>query len=366
MFFMSDQLYVSQIITLKKEFLMKIHAHELLAEIKGINIDNPDYIEMWKNTPEISEHSFGGAYGTQFTSIEQYVSFSAAFEKVLIKNKIDAVHENPLLYIISFLGEDHQKQSLDMNEANRLMEYTRFILDLQTNCSSHFEAMMKNKEYQRIYDEHTAEYFFAKKMLVDKIPLEEICEYRPNDTPGDLVQYLRVRIFQTELYVPRDLNFSVISDRNLRSFEGEAIPNIAIPPYLQSEILKFTIDYMLDEHKRNNTDFYKALNTPGLSRSDVTKFYNQYKKHNISYTQSMLRVGMAVSDYLLANKLSKNKSSVAAFLFDYFSLFKVIPLKNKVEFPIEYSELPNFYNRNGVTKETIRYMMKDAVIVGGI
>jgi hypothetical protein len=363
---MSNQQYLSEVITLKKEFLMKIHAHELLAEIKGIRFDDPDYIEMWKNTPDISEHSFGGAYGTQFTSVEQYVSFNAAFEKVLIKNKIDTAHKNPLLYMISFLGADYQKQSLDRNEANRLIEYTRFILDLQTNCSSHFKTMMKNKEYQRIYDEATTEYFFARKTLLDKLPLEQICEDRPNDTPGDLVQYLRIKIFETELYVPFDMIFSIVSDRNLRGFEGEKIANITIPSYLQSEVFKFTIDYMLDAHKRNNTEFYRALNTPGLSRSDETKFYNQYKKHNISYTQSMLRVGMVVSDYLLSNKLSKNKSSVAAFLFDYFSLFKIIPLKNKVEFPIEYSELPNFYNRNGVTKETIRYMIKDAVIVGGI
>lgn len=363
---MSEQLYVSKIITLEKEFLMEIHSHELLAQIHGISNDPEAYKEMWKNTPDISEHSFGGAYGTQFTSVEQYISFNAAFEKVLIKNKIDSAHKNPLLYLISFLGEDYQKQSLDRNEANRLIEYTRFILDLHTNCSSHFEAMMKNNEYQRIYDEYTAEYFFAKKSLLDKMPLEEICEYRPNDNPGDLVQYLRVTVYQTELYVPHDMIFSIISDRNLRGFEGEKIANITIPSYLQSEVFKFTIDYMLDEHKRNNTDFYKALNTPGLSRSDVTKFYNQYKKHNISYTQSMLRVGMVVSEYLLSNKLSKNKSSVAAFLFDYFSLFKVIPLKKMAEFPTDYNELPNFYNRNGVTKDTIRYMMKDAVIVGGI
>lgn len=363
---MSEQLNISKIITLKKEFLMKIHAHELLAEIKGISVDDPDYIEMWKNTPDISEYHFGGAYGTQFASVEQCVSFNTAFEKVLIKNKIDAAHKNPLLYIISFLGKDYQKQSLDRNAANRLIEYTQFILDLQTNCSSHFEAMMKNKEYQRIYDEATAEYFFAKKTLLDKLPLEEICEYRPNDNPGDLVQYLRINIFQTELYVPRDMIFSIISNRNLRDFEGETIGNITIPPYLQSEVFKFTVDYMLAEHKRNDTEFYRELNIPGLTGDDVKKIYSQYKKHNISYTQSMLRIGMVIRDYLITNKLSKNKSSVAAFLFDYFSLFKVIPLKKTVEFPADYNELPNFYNRNRITKDTIRYMMKDAVIVGGI
>jgi hypothetical protein len=99
---MSEQLNISKIITLKKEFLMKIHAHELLAEIKGISVDDSEYIEMWKNTPEISEHSFGGAYATQFTSVEQYISFNAALEKVLIKNKIDVAHKNPLLYNIVF------------------------------------------------------------------------------------------------------------------------------------------------------------------------------------------------------------------------------------------------------------------------
>jgi hypothetical protein len=363
---MSEQLFVSKRLSLKKEFLMNIHAHELLAQIKGINIDDLGYIEMWKNTPEVSDHRFGGAYGTQFTTVEQYLSFDAAFESVLLKNKIDLAHRNPLLYLISFLGEDYQKQSLERNENNRLIEYTQFILDLQKNCSLHFEAMMKNKEYQMIHDEATTEYFFAKKTLLEKIPIDEIIEYRPNDAPGDLVQYMRVPIFQTELYVPDDMLMGVISDRNLRKFDGEQLNNIVVPAYLQSEVFKFTIDFMLEAHKRNNTKFYKALNTPGITREEIATFYGQYKKHSISYTQSMLRVGLVISDYLISNKLSKNKSSVAAFLFEYFSLFKVLPLKTQVNFPTEYSELPNFYNRNGITKDTIRYMMKDAAIVGGI
>lgn len=366
LYIMSDELHFTKVITLRKDFLIKIHSHELLTQIKGISDDKSAFEDLWKDIPEISSYSFGGVNGKQFTSLDQYISFDKAFDNALVKHKINNIHKNPLLYLIGFIGEDYQAQSIERNRFNRLKEYTRFILDLQANCWSHFESMTRNSEYQMIHDEATTEYFFAKKILVDSMPLDEIIDYRPNKTPGDLVQYLRVKLYETELYVPNDMMFSIVSDRKLKTFGGEESAQITIPHYLQSEVFKFTIDYILDEHKRYNTDFYKALNKPGLMRGDFTAFYNQYKKHSINYPQSMLRVGKVISDYFSTNKLSKNKSSIAAFLFDYFSLFKVIPLKTDVEYPIDYMELSNFYNRNGITKDTIRYMMKDAVIVGGI
>jgi hypothetical protein len=363
---MSDQLYITKKISLKKDFLMDVHSHELLSEIKGIRSNDPAYIEMWKNTPEISEHGFGGLYRTQFTSVEDIISFENAFDNALTKHSISDKHRNPLLYLISFIGEDYQAQSIERNRFNRLREYTKFILDLHANCIAHFENMIKNEEYEMIHDDATTEDFFARKTFIENTPIDEIIEYRSENTPGDLIQYLRVPIYQTELYVPHDMLFSVISESKLRTFEGEQMDNIIVPPYLQSEVFKFTIDYMLCEHKKYDTAFYKALSKPGFTRRDFTKFYSQYKRHSISYAHSMLRVGKVISEYLIANKLSKNQSTVAEFLFDYFSLFKAIPLKNKAEFPTEYSELTNFYNRNGITKATIRYMMKDAVIVGGI
>jgi len=363
---MSEQLYVSQKINLQKDFLMRIHSHELLTQINGLIYDDTIYKKMWENHPEIIEHSFGGLYGTQFLTVDEYLSFSNAFDNALVKHNIDIKYKSNLLYLISFVGEDYQKQSSEKDRLNRLREYARFILDLHANCTSHFDAMASNKDYQMIYDEARNEYFFARKTIFDSMPIEEIVEYRPNETPGDTVWYLRIRIYETELYVPDDMLFSIVSDRKLKSFEGETIKDLVIPSYFRSEIFKYTVSQMLEEHKKYDTDFYRALSSSGTTKSDFTTFYNQYKKHNINFNQSMVRVGKVISDYLIDNELSKNKSSVAAFLFDYFSLFKIIPLKNEIEFPIDYTEIPNFYNRNGVTKDTIRNMMKDTVIVGGI
>jgi hypothetical protein len=363
---MSEQLYVSQKINLQKDFLMRIHSHELLTQINGLSYDDGIYKKMWENHPNIIEHRFGGLYGTQFLTVDDYLSFSNAFDSALVKHNIAIKYKSNLLYLISLVGEDYQKQSSVKDRLNRLRAYARFILDLHANCSAHFDSMVKNKEYQMIFDEARNEYFFARKTIFESMPLEEIVEYRPNVTPGDTVWYLRIPIYETELYVPDGMLFTIISDRKLKTFEGEAIADLMVPHFFRSEIFKYTVSQMLEEHKKYDTDFYKALSGSGATRSDFTAFYNQYKKHNINFNQSVVRVGKVISDYLIDNKLSKNKSSVSAFLFDYFSLFKLIPLKNEIEFPVDYSEIPKFYNRNGVTKDTIRNMMKDAVIVGGI
>jgi hypothetical protein len=90
------------------------------------------------------------------------------------------------------------------------------------------------------------------------------------------------------------------------------------------------------------------------------------KKNRLSQTDSLTRFGIILTDYLNSNGILKVKRQIAAFLFDYYSLLKVFPLKHKVSFPENYSDLPSFYNRNGITSETVRLMMKSVPKVGEI
>jgi hypothetical protein len=356
---MPDQQQASKIITLTKAFLMTTHAHPRLAPLKDIDKENEHYNRMWENSQDENKVLFGGAYGNQFSSIEELKAFDMAFNSIMVKHGIDAKHKDPLLYFISFLGEEFERQSLNNNQANRLLDYTKFILDLHRNCASHFEAMEKNKDYEMIYDQACKEYLFARKELIEKLGVDVIAEDRPQMNPGDIVSYIRVDIFEMELYVPYDLLFSITSDRRLRDFNGSVVPSIKLPAYLQSELFKFAFKYMLDEHKYNNTPFYQDIKKPGLIPRDFKKLYHKYGKHAISQTESLIRVALVISDYLMDQQQIKTKRAIAAFLFDYFSLFKVIQLKKAVNPPDNYNELAQFYNKHGVTSETIRLMMKD-------
>ncbi len=351
------------VIKIQRDFLKWIYSHRL---VDNIDRNSAFYQKMMANAPDEEEIPFGGAYGAQFNSADEIRSFILAFNSLLNKHKIPTIHRSPLLYAIIFLGDDYEKQHEKNIQTNRLIEYTRFILDLYQTGKSHFDSMAKNPAYQMIYHEGMKEYFFAKKELFETLTLEQIAEDRPNEKPGDIVQYLRVRIFDSEMYVPNELLFSITSSQTLRAFQGEVIPKIKIPAYLQSELFKFTIRYMLDEHKRNNTKFYQAIFRSGLTSEDFKTLYNQYKKHGVSQPESLLRVGVIVSDYLKLHKLLKNKSDEAAFLFEYFSLFKAMKIKKPVTFPTDYNEMPQFYIRNGINKNTIRLMMKDADKVGEI
>lgn len=343
-------------INLKKDFLKWIHSHKL---IDNIDRDSRYFQTMMSNFVEETPFAFGGAYRKQFKNVEDIKSFITAFNSLLNKFKISFSHRASLLYAIVFLGENYEKQSLDINENNRLIEYTRFILDLFQTGKSHFDSIAKNPDYQMIFDEGTREYFFAKKELFKKFTLEQIVEDRPNEKPDDLVQYLRVSVYESEMYIPYDLMFTITSSKTLKAFLGNVIPNIEVPAFLQSELFKYTINYMLKAHESNNTEFYKMLSEPDLSTEDLKKIYNKFKKHRVSLPEALLRIAIIVSDYITENKLLRNKKQIGDFLFDYFALFKVIPLKKQVNFPTDYSELPLFYIKNGISRDRFRLMFKN-------
>jgi hypothetical protein len=361
---MSHTENLSQEITVTKQFLMRTYVHPLLAPMPGVTVEDDFYLDMWKNQPEVQKHTFVGLYRRQFETVEQLSSFNEALSVVLAKHKISDIHKDELLYLVRFYGSDIEAQSLRNNQHNRLIEYTRFILDILKNSEKHIRAHTKDKNYKIVHDVDCQEYFFAKRSLFDKYSLQEIVECRPNHNPGDIVAYMRFKIGLTELYVPNDLAFNLNGGHQLRNFDGEAVDLFSVPRYLQSELFKYTFEYMIDEHRRANTPFYNLIAKVPLTNDDYKKLYHQYKRNRLSETDSLTRFGMILTDYLSFNNILKVKRKISAFLFDYFSLLKVFPLKRKASVPNDYLELPNFYNRQGYTNETIRLLMKDAPKVG--
>jgi hypothetical protein len=302
----------------------------------------------------------GGTFGVKFTNPESLASFHEAFNNVLTKFNVDKIHKNHLLYLIIFYGTDDEKMSLSDNEHNRLIEYVKFILNIHQNSVMHFNKYLKDKNYELIHDEGPNDYFFARKSLFKKYSPEDIAECRPNDEPGDTINYMRFFIGATELYVPYDLMFKLSSNHALRSFEGAIVTDFDIPPYLQSELFKYTFNFMIDAHKRADSPFYQTISTKPLSEDDFKILYNQHKRKSAKLNHGLYKIGTIISDYLIENKILKSKRTIASFLFNYFALFKILRVKGQQVLPESYGDLTSFYIKNNITPETVRLMMRDA------
>jgi len=261
-----------------------------------------------------------------------------------------------------FLGNDVEQQSINNNRHNHLHNYAIFILNLIADSLAHIEAMRKNLNYKEIYDEYTNEIFFARHEVVASMPYDELVEYYPDlKQADDVIKYLRVPFYDYELYVPNDVIISIQSNkgRKLKALAGNQVSNFELPRNVQRETFIFMIKTMLDTHKQYNTEFYQDLIKGENMFTDYKKLITKNKKHSISNVTSLARVGILVTDYLIKHKLYTSKRSIAAFLFEYFALFKAIIMKRPIQVPDDYSELIPFYIKNGVSAETIRNMMKD-------
>ncbi|WP_179416145.1 hypothetical protein HDF19_08410 [Mucilaginibacter sp. E4BP6] len=343
-------------LTLTRDFLKWVYSHRLLYGVGEFQD------QLWANKPEVEHFSFGGKPGTQFKSLDDAISFNIAFDAILLKHNINEKHKHSLLYLIIFLNFDYEQQSIENNRHNHLHDFAIFILDLIADSLAHIERMRKNENYQQMYDGATNEFFFAKKELVNTMPLEELVEYVPDAKHADdIVKYLRIGLYEQELYVPKDIIITVQSNqsRNLKSLSGKQVSKLELPKNLLYETFTYMISNMLNQHKRYNTWFYQEIIKANSTLADFKKLNDKFKKHTISNTKSLAKVGILVSDYLIKHKIYTSKRAIASFLFDYFALFKAINLKKPIEFPDDYSELISFYNRNGVDSETIRNMMKD-------
>ena len=352
----AEQQYYTINLNLTRDFLKWVHTHRLL--------DGPgeEQDELWARQTLVQQHNFGGKHGTQFSTIEDITSFDNAFNELLNRRNVPMEHKHSLLYIILFLHEDYEQQSIENNRNNHLYDYAGFLLNLIADSLHQMKMMRKNKAYKEVHDLTTNEIFFAKQSVFDSMPREELVEYLPDSKDADdIVRYLRIAFYQYELYIPEDLVISIQSNtRQLKSLTGATIPNVELPTDLKFEVFTFMVTAMLDQHKKYNTDFYQEMIKDESLFKDFTSIYQKtYKKYSISNSKSLAIVGTLVSDYLIHHKLYTSKRSIALFLFEYFALFKAIRLKKPVTFPESYDDLILFYNQNNVTNETIRNLMKD-------
>jgi hypothetical protein len=343
-------------LTLTRDFLKWVYTHRLL------NGEGEFQDQAWADKAETEQFSFAGKHGTQFKSMDEILSFNKAFDAILLKHDINDSHKHSLLYLIIFLNFDYEQQSIENNRHNHLHDYSIFILNLIADSVAHIERMRKNEMYQQIYDEATTEFFFAKKELVNTMPLEELVEYVPDaKNADDVVKYLRIALYDQELYVPEDLILTIQSNqsRRLKSLSGKQVEKLELPKNLLYQTFTYMISTMLEQHKKYDTWFYQEITKANSTLADFKKLNNKFKKHNISNAKSLAKVGILIGDYLRLHKIYTNKSKISTFLFVYFALFKAMNLKKPVEFPEDYSELIPFYKANKVNSETIRNMMKD-------
>jgi hypothetical protein len=228
---------------------------------------------------------------------------------------------------------------------------------------AHMEAMRRKPAYQEVYDVMTTETFFAKHEIVNSMSYEELIEYFPTAKQADdVVRYNRVNIYGYELHVPSDLIITIQSNkgRKIESLDGAQVEYLEIPRNILLETFKFMVNNMLELHKKKNTQFHQDITNTNTTLKDLIKSLNKNKKHTVSNVLSLAKIGTLVTDYFKMHKLLTSKRSIAAFLFEYFALFKAIILKKQPsKFPANYDELIPFYRSLGVDSEKLRNQMKD-------
>jgi hypothetical protein len=190
--------------------------------------------------------------------------------------------------------------------------------------------------------------------------LNDLIEYFPEEkNREDVIRYLRISIGHHEIYVPKEMIPKIVSSSTLKSMDGEVIPSLDFPPQFKYQLLKYTVEIMMKEHEKAQTALFKLFQAANLDVRALKGLYKSYKKHKLSNVQALARIGVVVTDYLKVNRLLKSKTEIADFLWEYFALFKAYDVQKPKSPLLGYSELPSFYNKNRVTAEYVRALMKE-------
>lgn len=337
-------------IKLSKDFMMKVHAHPLLADIKGSSVDDPFYISMWAKQPDIVDFSFGGWNGNQFNSSEDIVGFRSAFKNILENNKIDSIHEAPLLYFAAFQYMDLEIQSIVNNEFNYHNDSGQFLLDLYIKGSEEWDKMLKESNYYKVYDPTTKEEFFSKLNPKDCEDLDELYS-------ADAVIYQSYQIGKSKIRIPHTFQCTVFNNS-----EKNRDP-IDIPRPFTFGILDPMIKKLISEHVEMKTDYFEIFNEESHNLKHL-KTISKQKKRNTSEDATIIKTGSVIQDYLKAKYPKLPKSAITDFLWEYFALFKAYKIKKELELPANYNELAEFYRNQKITKESIRLKFKGIPITG--
>lgn len=331
--------------------MMKVHAHPLLAEIKGSSVDDPFYQSTWKNLPSMIEFNFGGWNRNQFKSPADVEDFRSAFQSLLKRSNIDSGHEGSLLYISAFQYLDPEKQSKKNNSFNYYQASGGFLLDLYIKGLEHFEKVEKDPRYFKIYDESTDEIFFS---LLDP---QKYFDLDDHYSPGAIL-YQSFKIGKSIIRIPGSYQLSVFN-----SIDKKSDHIVDIPTTFTRGILDKAITSMIKEHEGNNTDYLEIFNEESHNLNQLKTICKQ-KKKLVSEDVTIVKIGNVVHDYLKSNFITITKSAISDFLWEYFALLKAYKVENNSIPPSDYSDLTTFYRSQKITKESIRLKFKNISIKG--
>jgi hypothetical protein len=332
-------------IKLSKEFMMKVHAHPLVAEIEGLSFDDPFYQSMWQNQPQTIKHNFSGLNYEQFQSGEEIVDFLQVFSQVLTRHKIDSSHRNNLLYLIEFYNQEQSKGHLKDLENNYLQQTGEFLIKLFLYGYRHFAQMKKAEGYFEAIDLRNGRTIFFTKSATESKNVDDYYD-------GTTVKYHEFTFGSKMLRVPY-MNVSLNSDTD----------HFQLPDVIKYEAEKLLIENIINEHKEQESEYYKFLSDYGDDVHRILiKDFNTRPSFSIDTT--IVKVGTLVQDYLHSFYPRLTKVDLAGVLWEYFALFKVYKIKSDITPPSNYSELSNFYKNQKIDKQMVRNKFKDAPIKG--
>jgi hypothetical protein len=337
-------------IKFSKQFMMKLHAHPLVADVRGSSFDDPSYQAMWVKQPDTVDFNFSGWNRNQFKNSLEAKGFNQSFKDLLERSNIDLNHLGPLLYISTFQYQDFEKQSLVNNNFNCYRDSGTFLLDLYIKGSEHFEKMLKDSKYHTIYDEQTDEIFFS---LLDPAMYDDLDDHYSTGA----VLYQSFKIGKSVIRIPDSYHLSLF-DR-----EKNRAPVADIPPTFTRGILDAAITKLIKDHEEQETEYFQIFNEESHNLNQL-KTITKQKKKLVSGDVTIVKIGSVIQDYLSANYVAMPKARITDFLWEYFALLKAYDVKADDVPPTEYSELTSFYREHKITKESIRLKFKSVDITG--
>ena len=283
---------------------------------------------------ELYEIEFGGKYNNQFTTHEEADFFNANFKELLKKKKIDLKHTAPLLYLIFFLEPFSEQESILTNRNNDLLENAKFVLDLIKNSSTFYTQISNDKTYTKV-DVDTQTHSYAKSFLVQELDRDELLNYVPDKKDKNyIVSFYYVNVYNHIFYIPKDLIFTIkwITNRNFKRFSATSstknLVDLKLPYHLNFYLFNYTLNSILKEQKKFNTDFYRELSEDVIDFVKMDILYDSYRKNKLGKYQVLEKVILLALIYLKNNNIFKSEAQSYSFLFDYFSLFNMFPPEN--------------------------------------
>jgi len=354
--------YLAINLNLDVDFLRFVHTHKALSQVFKNQGDWHEYI-LNSKSGEI-KIQFAGCPTNRFLTSNAFQSYMNAFIDLLNRYiKPDCISTkviNELLYIITVCDDEvfQIDNSARNNKENDLKALAKLWIDL-----SNIEVTDLKPESERIYYIDNQPYLVTNDIRTKR---------KKNGYTYDAYDCIKIRVNEKlNLLFPKDLNISLTKPGAKLDSKGRSVNLVTIPPQLNEPIVRLITEYILNQHKEAQTDFYKAIEEGKVDDEYLDTFVVARNVYSVSLPYALFRISQILISYLNSNGLLIDSNVLHKFLFEYFAINKVWKPERREQglretkiimlpFPEKYEDLVAFYTDEvGIDEKHIYILLRD-------